>query len=123
MATAVVARNDGRTLQSVVGARGIGFDQSRDQTYNLYGYPKLAPFDGESEYRCRSADRGTDVPGGTGPNTIRAACDMTGGASGGGWIAQGILLSDTSYGYEGSSFLYGPYLSQTAKKLYKRVSR
>jgi hypothetical protein len=48
---------------------------------------------------------------------------MTGGSSDGGWIARKILLSNTSYGYGSSPYLYGPYLSQTAKKLYKRVRR
>ncbi len=123
MGAAVVARNNGRTLQSVVGSRGIGFDQPRNQEYKLFGYPALDPFDGETEWTCRSRNRGSDVPGGSGPRTIRAGCDMTGGSSGGGWIARGILLSNTSYGYGSSPYLYGPYLSQTAKKLYKRVRR
>jgi hypothetical protein len=54
---------------------------------------------------------------------MRVGCDMTAGSSGGGWIANGVLLSDTSYGYPPTPYLYGPYLSQTAKKLYKRVGR
>ncbi|MFN8111562.1 MAG: hypothetical protein U0R51_00030 [Solirubrobacterales bacterium] len=123
--TAVVDRNPGgRTLQSIVGGRGIGFDQPRDQNYKLFGYPVEGIYaDSLDEYRCKSALRGSDVPPGTGPNTLRASCDMTGGSSGGGWIARGLLLSNTSYGYGTSPYLYGPYFSQTAKKLYKRSSR
>ena len=125
MGAVVVARNSaGRTLQSVVGGRGIGFDQPRRQNYEVFGYPAELPFTGELEYLCESPNRGADVPGGgTGPKTLRVGCDMTGGASGGGWIANGILLSNTSYGYGTSPYLYGPYFSQTAKKLYKRVRR
>ena len=121
---AVVRQTDGKTLQSVVGARGIGFDQPRRQDYDIFGYPAELPFTGQIEYSCASPSKGTDSPGGTGPNTVRASCDMTAGSSGGGWISGRTLLSVTSYGYDSEpGILYGPYLSQTAKKLYKRVRR
>ena len=49
---------------------------------------------------------------------------MTPGSSGGGWIAAGTLISVTSYSYQSEpGHLYGPYLSRTAKRLYKRVRR
>jgi hypothetical protein len=122
MGAVVVARN-GRRLQAAVGARGIGFDQPRNQNYTLFGYPIKGRFTGSTiEWSCTSPIRGSD-PVGSGPKTMRVGCDMTGGASGGGWIANGILLSDTSYGYGDEPYLYGPYLSQTAKKLYKRLGR
>ena len=126
MGAVVVARNAGRRLQAVVGARGIGFDQPRDQTYSLFGFPvqQGTRFEGSRvEWGCVSPNRGADLPGGDGPKTIRTSCDMSGGSSGGGWVSGGILLSETSYGYGTSPYLYGPYLSQTAKKLYKRLGR
>jgi hypothetical protein len=53
---------------------------------------------------------------------MRASCNMTAGASGGGWIVGGrTLVSVTSYHYGSQPYLYGPYLSTTAKKLYKSV--
>ena len=110
---AIVKRNaDGRRLQSVVGARGIGFDQPRDQNYIAYGYPQLAPFDGKLEYTCPSAYEGSDSAGSNGPATMAISCDMTAGASGGGWIiGDKTLVSVTSYGYDTRpGFLYGPYL-------------
>jgi hypothetical protein len=119
---ATVRRRDGSALQSIVGARGIGFDQPRRQDYSIFGYPAVGPFDGEREYRCDSRYLGGDMPGGPGPKTMRSGCDMTRGASGGGWIAGETLLSVTSYGYTSHpNKLYGPYLSRTAKKLYKRM--
>ena len=123
LGAAVIRRNHGRRLQSVVGARGIGFSQPRDQSYDIFGYPAMEPFDGELEYRCPSNSKGSDSPGGKGPNTIRASCNMTPGASGGGWIVgDRTLVSVTSYGYDHDpGFLYGPYLATTAKKLYKSV--
>jgi len=121
---AVVVRRDdqGRRLQQVVGARGIGFDQPRNRTYTTFGYPAMEPFDGTLEYRCKSPGKGADAPAGNGPATMRIACDMTRGASGGGWITNNSLTSLTSYSYPSQpGFLYGPYLSATAKKLYKRM--
>jgi hypothetical protein len=122
LGAAVMRRNDGRRLQSVVGARGIGFNQPRDQNYTAFGYPALGIFTGELEYSCGSSSQGSDSPGGSGPNTMAISCNMTGGSSGGGWIVGRTLLSVTSYGYTSRpDLIYGPYLSQTAKKLYKRV--
>jgi V8-like Glu-specific endopeptidase len=122
LGAATVRRRGGSALQSIVGARGIGFDQPRRQSYSIFGYPALGSFDGEREYRCDSRYLGGDMPGGPGPKTMRTGCDMTRGASGGGWIAGETLLSVTSYGYSSRpGSLYGPYLSRTAKKLYKRM--
>lgn len=126
LGAAVVRANlTGAKLHSVVGARGIGFDQPRDQSYQAFGYPAVAPpleFTGEREFRCTSPLRGNDEPGTTGPETMFIDCDMTGGSSGGGWIAGSTLLSVTSYGYPLElDQLYGPYLSSSAKALYRGV--
>jgi V8-like Glu-specific endopeptidase len=128
LGAAVVRRDHGRRLQSVIGARGIGFNQPRDQSFDIFGYPAQSPFNGEREYRCASNSKGSDSPGGRGPNTMRVSCDMTPGSSGGGWIVgDRTLVSVTSYSYtpageyNPNGKLYGPYLSTTAKKLYKSV--
>jgi hypothetical protein len=122
---AVVRRSPaGRRLQSVVGARGIGFDQPRRQRYDIFGYPVLGAFQPELEYTCSSPYKGADDAVLDGPPTMRASCNMTGGSSGGGWIAGRKLLSVVSYGYgKAPTSIYGPYFSRTAKKLYRRVSR
>lgn len=115
-------------LQDLVGARGIGFDQPRDQIYHAFGYPQERPpleFTGEREFRCTDRLAGNDDADATGPPAMYIDCDMTGGASGGGWVSGGKLLSVTSYGYPADAFrlneLYGPYMSQTAKALYRGV--
>lgn len=122
---AVVRRSPaGQRLQSVVGARGIGFDQPRKQDYDIFGYPVQGSFLKTLEYTCSSPYKGADAAAVGGPPTMRASCNMTGGSSGGGWIAGGKLLSVVSYGYGRAPMsIYGPYLSRTAKRLYKRVSR
>lgn len=123
LGAAIVRRNPaGRRLQAVVGARGIGFDQPRRQRYDIFGYPVEGAFVSTFEYACSSPYRGSDGAGGGGPMPMRASCNMSGGSSGGGWVGGGTLLSVVSYGYgtEPTS-LFGPYLSDTAKKLYKRM--
>jgi len=122
LGAAVVRRHEGGRLQRVVGARGIGFNQPRDQVLQAIGYPQELPFNGQREFRCTGAPVGSDDPGGAGPRTTRIRCDMTGGSSGGGWIAGTTLLSVTSYGYgTDPGYLYGPYMAGTAKELYKSV--
>ena len=125
LGAAVVARNAaGARLQGAVGARGIAFDQPRDQSYDIYGYPADGViFSGEREYHCGSDVGGTDQFAGEGPPTMWINCNMTEGSSGGGWIANGTLLSVTSYGYPDKPLrLYGPYMSSAAKKLYRSAS-
>lgn len=127
LGAAVVTKNEeGERLQDVVGARGIGFDQPRDQRYSAYGYPaegNSEEFTGAREYRCVSATAGADAPLGPGPSTLAIGCDMLGGASGGGWVATKTLLSVTSYGYlHQPNLLYGPYMSKRAKALYRKAS-
>jgi RTX calcium-binding nonapeptide repeat (4 copies) len=130
---AVLARDlEGRGIQDVVGGRGIAFDQPRNQTFDAYGYPAVDPntallppnFDGEHLFRCGSSRIANDRPPGAGPKTMEIDCDMTAGASGGGWvIGDEFLNSVTSYGYEfDASHLFGPYFGRTAKRLYKRAS-
>jgi V8-like Glu-specific endopeptidase len=127
LGAAVVRRTaEGGRLQAAVGARGIGFDQPRDQLYRAFGYPAepvpYPEFTGEREYFCESRPMGTDEPGTAGPPTMSISCDMTGGSSGGGWISGTTLLSVVSYGYSLQlDRLYGPYMSQGAKALYRNV--
>ena len=98
-----VRRRQAGTLESVVGARGIGFGQSRKQRLQAYGFPGRAcsgpAYDGTRLIRCdsrQSADPGRFG----GPRGRGIRCDMGRGASGGGWVAQrAIVVSNTSHAY------------------------
>lgn len=121
MGAANVARLGGRTLQDRVGGRPIQFNAPRDRTYKAIGYPAADGFDGERMYACKSPYRGADQSQGN-PPPMRITCDMTGGSSGGGWIADGGVASVVSYGYETEpNNLYGPYQSSSAAGLYNAV--
>ncbi len=125
-----VARDaEGRGVEDVVGSRAITFGHARPDTVSAFGYPAeptlFEPlFDGERLYRCDSAITGTDDPPGTGPETMQIDCDMSGGSSGGGWVAaNGSVVGLTSYGYAADlSHLYGPYFGADARDLYERAS-
>ena len=53
----------------------------------------------EREFRCTRPLGGTDEPPGSGPATMAIGCDMTGGSSGGGWVAGRHAALGHSYGY------------------------
>jgi V8-like Glu-specific endopeptidase len=90
------------------------------------GYPAAAPFDGQKLYQCQ------DEPGrlsinASEPTMYRIGCTMTGGSSGGGWVAAGsdgkpALVSNTSIGPVDSGWLAGPRLGDEAKGIFDSVS-
>lgn len=126
LAAVVVAPLKGKTLVQTVGGQGIAFNQPRTQEYVSGGYPADYPFDGHSLYVCDaplgSNDRATSPP------TLAIGCDMTGGSSGGGWLADvqnglGTLVSVNSYGYlDEPDAMYGPYQGGAAERLYQQAS-
>ena len=85
-----------------------------------------APYDGQALYQCK------DRPGrlsfsASDPTMYRIGCTMTGGSSGGGWVAKGsdgkpALVSNTSIGPASSGWLAGPRLGEVAKGVYDSVS-
>jgi hypothetical protein len=99
----------GQDLTQAVGGYGIAFNQVRNSTttYKAYGYPAAQKFNGQTLWSCT----GTVVQDTYGGSTDQGlACNMTGGSSGGGWIANGSLNSVTSFGYTGvKNILWGPY--------------
>jgi V8-like Glu-specific endopeptidase len=136
LGAAIMRRNaNGGGVQDVVGARGIAFDQPRQQTYHAFGYPVQSPFDGRRLQRCVSGLARSDSPPGSGPQTMGIDCDMTGGSSGGGWVVRNHVVSSViSYGYECTGFgliipcnnpdadrLFGPYFGSAIKTFYRRA--
>ncbi len=122
LGAAVVAPNgSGQTLTSVVGSRGIGFNQSAEQHYLSHGYPAAPPFSGGRMFICES-DLGTRDTSAS-PATMGIGCDMTGGSSGGGWVVGNTVLSVNSYGYGNQpDVMYGPYQDAVAQNLYSTAS-
>jgi V8-like Glu-specific endopeptidase len=111
----------GVEIAEVVGARGIRFNQNPNHLYDSFGYPAASPFDGELSWLC---DSDANLLLGSGTLAFMGiGCDMTGGSSGGGWIAEGqYVQSVNSFGilndpqYE--DVMFGPQLRDAALGLY-----
>jgi V8-like Glu-specific endopeptidase len=116
---AVVAPSGNQTLTDVVnGEVSVDFNAPRGGSYDIYGYPAAKKFSGQRLRVCRTSWLLDDANGT--PATVGAACDMTGGSSGGAWIdASGALVSVTSYYYNSlKNVLFGPHLENEAQTLY-----
>jgi hypothetical protein len=125
----VVGRNEaGEKLEKAVGGAGIAFNQKADQTFDVHGYPAEAPFDGETQRICRGTRfLGHDASSFffRGPLNLAVACQLNGGASGGGWtIAGDTLNSVTNYGYfDETSPVYGAYFGKEVARLFHRAAK
>jgi V8-like Glu-specific endopeptidase len=120
----------GKSLEETVGsALPVNFNAPavpKVSSITATGYPAAAPFDGQKLYQC------TDKPGRLSvaqadPTMYRIGCTMTGGSSGGGWVATGsdgkpALVSNTSIGPVKFGWLAGPRLGAVAKGVYDSVS-
>ncbi|MEV4971237.1 trypsin-like serine peptidase [Streptomyces scopuliridis] len=127
MAALVVdADKNGRKLTDVVGGRPIAFDRAVGGTVTALGYSATRPQLGEELLRCvgrTKREHGTQM----------IPCDLTGGASGGPWLAdfdattgkgKGVLVSvNASLDSLTPTKMYGEVLRTTAKKVYDRAQR
>ncbi|MFG2697958.1 trypsin-like serine peptidase [Kitasatospora sp. NPDC048407] len=121
---------ESRSLEEVLGtAVPVWFDAPREQlAIQAWGYPAVAPFDGQELERCdsgRPAARSFDAAR---PAMLVIGCTMTAGASGGGWFADGPdgrqrLVSNTSIGTQAHTALNGPYLEGVARQALDYISR
>lgn len=112
-------------IESVVGGRVLQTNVKRRQQYGAFGYPANHGA-GERMWGCLSGYAGKDPrPFRQGRAATAMGCDMTAGASGGGWVnAAGRLVSVSSFGYRGQpNVLYGPYLTAAARNIVRRVGR
>jgi hypothetical protein len=129
VAAAVVERNErGQRLAGAVGGAGIAWGLKARQVFDVHGYPAAPPFDGETQRLCAQTpflghDPTSFLFGG--PLNLAVDCDVTGGASGGGWtIGGGLLNSVTDYGYpDDLATDYGAYFGKEVARLYARAGR
>jgi len=129
-AVVVAPLPSGETLNYAVGGQGITFNAAPNQRFLELGYPQAPPFDGQSLYYCDTAAAVLSDPDRVyGPQTIGVGCDMTGGASGGGWLigfdgVGGYVDSVNSYKIVAPASLaqplamYGPYQGDVAASLF-----
>ncbi|MFL5900230.1 MAG: trypsin-like serine peptidase [Solirubrobacterales bacterium] len=124
---AVVSRNErGQLLAKAVGGTGIAWGLKPRQVFDVHGYPAAPPFDGETQRVCAQTPfLGHDTLSflSPGPLNLAVDCDVTGGASGGGWtLADGTLNSVTNYGYSNDpSTDFGAYFGKEVGRLFSRA--
>lgn len=126
---AVVGRNQrGQLLAKAVGGTGIAFGLKTRQVFDVHGYPVEEPFDGETQQVCTQTPfLGHDANSflSPGPLNLAVDCDVTGGASGGGWTISGgkVLNSVTNYGYgDDPDTDFGAYFGKEVARLFHRAA-
>jgi hypothetical protein len=122
-AAAVYPNAAGQTVESVVGSRGLAFNQPREQVYRSFGYPVQPEpkFDGESLWICDSQYGYMDpYPEPRGPAQSAIGCDMGAGSSGGSWVVNDQYVNSVnSFGYSFlPNILFGTYFGDVAAKVY-----
>jgi hypothetical protein len=126
---AVVSRNEkGERLGDAVGGDGIAWGLPPGQVFDVHGYPAEPPFDGATQRLCSGTPfLGHDLSSflWSGPLNLAISCDVTGGASGGGWTIHGnVLNSVTNYGYgDDRTTDFGSYFGGAVKDLYQQAAR
>lgn len=99
-----------------LGAAGLGTGLARGDTVSSFGYPAAQKYTGSDLVYCRGTvgeDRYTNNA------TWSLPCTMTGGSSGGPWLAgdplddaSSTVVSVNSYGYSGVKYMFGPKFNQ-----------
>ncbi|GGU06386.1 MULTISPECIES: trypsin-like serine peptidase [Streptomyces] len=121
----------GKSLEETVGsALPVEFAApavSKIANMTATGYPAGPPFDGQKMFQCQDKPGRLSVKAAQ-PTMYRIGCTMTGGSSGGGWVAAGrdgkpALVSNTSIGPVTAGWLAGPRLGDEAKGIYDEVSK
>jgi V8-like Glu-specific endopeptidase len=120
----------GKSLEEMVGsALPVDFNAPavpKTESMTAIGYPAAPPYDGQKLYRCEDKPGRLSITEAD-PTMYRIGCTMTGGSSGGGWVATGsdgkpALVSNTSIGPITAGWLAGPRLGKEAKAVFDEVS-
>lgn len=124
MGVAIMNTRYGWRIVDYLGGQGITWNQSKRIGVTAFGYPAASPFDGQSLWACG----GTTFPEWEflwwSAETLGLTCNMTGGSSGGGWLAffngsSGYLNGNNSFKYNNDpNHMYSPYYDGTASGLY-----
>ncbi|MFH8616612.1 trypsin-like serine peptidase [Streptomyces sp. NPDC017979] len=123
-ALTVDVNKDGRKLTDAVGGLPVSFDRPVGGTVTSFGYSATRPQRGEQLLQCTGRTKKEH-------GTQFIPCDMTGGSSGGPWLAdfdaatgKGVLVSvNGSLDSMTPTKMYGEVLGATAKKVYDRAAR
>lgn len=121
LAAVTVAPHGSQTLVGLLGANAITWDPPSVQEVHAYGYPAVAPFDGNA---LRSCVANSGRYGGTGPY-LDIVCDMNQGSSGGPWLvntdASGVGYLTGVNSWVAFGLMFSPYFTTSALDLYNAM--
>ncbi|MEV5982164.1 peptidase [Streptomyces sp. NPDC052114] len=123
-ALTVDAGKNGKKLTDVVGGQDIAFNRPVGGTVSSFGYSATRPQLGEELLRCVGKPKKEH-------GTQAIPCDMSGGSSGGPWLAdfnattgKGVLVSvNSALDSLEPTKMYGEIFKATAKKVYDRAQQ
>ncbi len=124
-AIAIVANGTKGTQLDALGTYGIAYPAiSTGGTVHAFGYPAAGKYKGRDLTYCTGP---TFNDANNGNQTWGIKCNMTGGSSGGPWLAgftnaAGTATSLNSYGYSGLSNMYGPKFNAKTQAVYNRAN-
>jgi V8-like Glu-specific endopeptidase len=116
-------KSGGAQLDSTVGSMAVAFGGvTSGSSLYAFGYPAAGKYHGNDLTYCA----GPISPDAYNANlTWGMSCDMTGGSSGGPWLAdfntatgRGTMSSLNSYGYSGIRAMYGPKFNASTQSVY-----
>jgi hypothetical protein len=111
-------------LEDLIGARGIAFNKAPNTDYEIFGYPGEPdpPYDGQRLIECDAPFYGLELAPSHPFSIVAYPCNMTHGASGGGWVdPAGEVVSLSSHVYSDPALddqIAGPFFGDEIKKLY-----
>jgi hypothetical protein len=119
--------NGATQLESVVTSFSVSTSSvTTGATVYAFGFPAAGKYKGNNLTYCAGpaiTDQYND------DDTFGVGCDMTGGSSGGGWMAPFTASSGTgslgglnSYGYSGIRNMYGPDFNADTQAVYNRAT-
>ncbi len=110
-------------LDATVGSLGLAFaGLGSGSVVDAFGYPAAGKYHGNDLTYCAGPISPDSLNGNL---TWGLSCDMTGGSSGGPWLAgfnastgRGTMSSLNSYGYSGIRAMYGPKFNASTHSVY-----
>ncbi len=112
-------------LDVLVGSYPVTTGTAVGTRQHAFGYPAAGKYKGRDLVYCAgnsfNDSRNSNL-------TVGMACNMTGGSSGGPWLAgfegsSPALSSLNSYGYQGISNMYGPKFNANTTDVYQEANR
>ncbi len=121
----VGAGGKSNTQLDALGTYGISYPAiSTGGSVHSFGYPAAGRYKGKDLTYCAGPTFNDNL---NGNQTWGIACNMTGGSSGGPWLAgftnsAGTATSLNSYGYSGLSNMYGPKFNSNTQAVFNRAN-